>query len=40
MVHGMIAIVEAQVIERFASKVARKIVLGAHIAAIVLEEVQ
>ena len=40
MMNGMISVVEAKVIERLASKITRKVELGAHIAPVVLEEVQ
>ena len=40
MMNGMISIVETQVIDRLASKVARKVIFGAHIAPVVLEKVQ
>jgi uncharacterized protein YeaC (DUF1315 family) len=40
MMNGMISVVEAEVIERLASKVACKVELGAHIAPVVLKEVQ
>jgi hypothetical protein len=40
MMHCVISIVEAQVIERLAGEVARKVVLGAHVASVVLKEVE
>jgi hypothetical protein len=35
----MVSIVEAQVVKCLASEIARKVVLGAHVASVVLEEV-
>ena len=40
MMNGMISVVKAEVIERLASKIARKVELGAHIAPVVLKKVQ
>jgi hypothetical protein len=40
MMNGMVSVVETQIIERLASEVARKVILGAHIAPVVLKEVQ